>query len=536
MKEENSAARGMIALSFAGIMSKVLSIFYSPFLIAILGDSGFGIYSKTLDVFLFIYAIACTGTQPAVAKVVTELIALDNPKGANRALKLSRNLYMLLGGILGSIMIVFAFPIAGLTGNTDIAYGLMFLGPCVFVTAILSVYRGYMQGRNNVTSIAVSQIIEQLFNVIISLIGAFVLMKVSLPLGSAGGQIGTSVGALIGCLYLVYCYEKKGYSNDAHRYGFSNKKISDKKIIRKVVMYSIPITMSAALQNLGGLIDMGNVSRGLMEAGFTQLEGDILYGLYSKYKTLYGVPLTIITAIATTMLPSITRSFVLNDRREVKKKIGSVFKLIFIIAIPSAVGLAVLSPEIYITLYGNTNGTTIMMVGSFILIIMAVTQIQSMILQSINKLYFVLKTFTVGIIFKIVLNYIFVRITDINIYGVLIGNCFWHLIPAILNNIKISKEMKMKISIKRLTIVPIIASTAMGIALMLCKFATNPILNMLGGGRISGAIVTIPLVVVGVFVYAYILIALGGITKKDLKMISPKIIRIIPNFMKKYLV
>lgn len=529
MREENSAAKGMLALSIAGMMSKVLSVFYSPILLNILGSEGFGIYSKTLDVFLFIYAIACTGTQPAVAKVVTELTALENPREAIRALRLSGKLYALIGGILGSIMIALAIPISNLIQSPGTRYGIMFLGPCVFITAILSTLRGYMQGRNNMTSIAISQIVEQFFNVIISLAGAFMLIKISLPLGSAGAQIGTSVGALIACFYIIYCYEKKGYREEAYKYGHSNKKISDKRIIRRIIMYSIPITLSAGLQNLGGLVDMANVSIRLGVAGFSKSEGDSLYGLYSIYKTLYGVPLTIITAISTTMLPSITRSFVLNEHREVKRKIANIFRLVFAIAIPSAVGLSVLSSEIYLTLYGSTAGENIMKIGSFIMVIMAVTQIQSMVLQGINKLYYVLKTFTIGIVVKIILNYIFVGIPSINIYGVLIGNCFWHLIPAVLNHKMICKEMKMKLSIRRVTIKSIVSSLAMAILIVLLKIPASLVYDALGVGRISGIIVTIPLVLCGVMLYAYLMIVLGGITKNDIKSISPKLLKVIPS-------
>ena len=58
MKEGSSAARGALALSIAGILSKVISVLYTPLLVHILGDSGYGVYSKVMDVFLFIcYAV-----------------------------------------------------------------------------------------------------------------------------------------------------------------------------------------------------------------------------------------------------------------------------------------------------------------------------------------------------------------------------------------------------------------------------------------------------------------------------------------------
>ena len=532
MREESSAVRGMFILSMAGIIAKVLSLFYVPMLIGILGDEGYGIYQQSTEVFVFVYAITCMGAQPAVAKVVTELTALDNPKGAIRALQLSRKFYSIIGGVLGLLMMLLAFPIADLSGHTSMAYGIIALGPCVLITSILATYRGYMQGRSNMTSIAISQVLEQILNVVVSLLFAFILRQISLPLGSAGGQIGTSVGAMFACFYLIYCYDKKNYREEAMVHPSARRKASDKKILRKIIMYSVPITISAGLQNFGGLVDMVNVMSRLSFAGFSETEGNILYSFLGRYKTLYGVPLIVITAIGTTVLPAISRSVVLNEKKEVKKKISYAFRLTFAIAIPSAVGLGMLSNLVYFSIYGNDNGAKIMTLGSFILVLMAMTQIQSIVLQSINKLYYILGTFSIGILFKIVLNYIFVGIADINVYGVLIGNCFWHLIPAILNHKKICSTMRMRLSVVKLVTKPILASSAMAITLYILKLPLPFLYRFVEPSRFISIPLTIIMVMVGGVVYLYLMILMGGIRKRDIETISPKVMRLMPRFMR----
>lgn len=57
MKEGSSAAKGVLILSIAGILTKVISLLYVPFLRSILGSEGYGIYSQITEVFLFVYAI-----------------------------------------------------------------------------------------------------------------------------------------------------------------------------------------------------------------------------------------------------------------------------------------------------------------------------------------------------------------------------------------------------------------------------------------------------------------------------------------------
>ena len=61
----------------------------------------------------------------------------------------------------------------------------------------------------------------------------------------------------------------------------------------------------------------------------------------------------------------------------------------FIITIPAAIGLSGLGKEVFELLYGTEQGFELMVIGSIVLILMAVVQIQTVILQSMNKLYFV---------------------------------------------------------------------------------------------------------------------------------------------------
>ena len=116
MKEGSSAAKGVLILSIAGILTKVISLLYVPFLRSILGSEGYGIYSQITEVFLFVYAITSVGAQPAVAKVVSEFIALEEYEKAERTLKISRNFYVLIGVIVGILMLLLAKPLTKLGG------------------------------------------------------------------------------------------------------------------------------------------------------------------------------------------------------------------------------------------------------------------------------------------------------------------------------------------------------------------------------------------------------------------------------------
>ncbi|MBE6061974.1 MAG: polysaccharide biosynthesis protein [Clostridium butyricum] len=535
MEEKSSANKGFLILSIAGIVSKVISVFYIPILQRILGLSGYGIYQNCYEVFLFAYAVTNLGTQPAIAKVVAELSALGKHEDAIKTLKISKMLLALVGGIISIFLMLFAFPIGKMIGNQEASYGIMMLAPSIFVTSILSSYRGYFQGKSSMKAIAVSQVLEQIINILVSLTCAFFLVKITIAYGSAGGTVGTSVGALVACVYMVYVYKSEQFEEKAYEDAKKQhkKRIRTKSIVRKLVRYGLPITLSSGLQNFGSLVDMINVNSRLAYAGFTLSKAQELYGVLGRYKTLLSVPLIIVTSLATTVLPAVAAAMALKNKKEVRKNTNFAFRITFIITIPAAVGLACLASPVFELLYGTSEGYELMMMGSIVLVIQAIVQIQTTILQSVNKLYYVLVTFCIGIIAKIIANFILVGIQSINILGVVAGNFLWFLIPMILNQRALRKTLKIKISLIRNLTIPLISSLIMASIILILEKPSDVFITLSGGGYLVKSCITLFIIAVGGFIYLYLMIVLGGIRKKDLDSISGRIYGMFPRFLRK---
>lgn len=332
---------------------------------------------------------------------------------------------------------------------------------------------------------------------------------------------GTSIGAFISILYIKFTVLRKVDTIKVENRAFN-------RISKKLFLYSIPIIINAGLQNFGGVVDMLNVKSRLLSSGITLDGADILYGHYGLYKTLIGVPMVIITAISSIILPSIAKYTTIHAKKKIIINIKLAYKIVLLIVIPASLGLSIVSELLYISLFNNNHGYGMMTIGSFILILMALTQIQTSIMQGLNKLYFLLKTFFIGIIIKILLNYIFVSMRSINIYGVLIGNCAWYLIPCILNHRMICKCIKHKLLVFKYLIKPIIASIIMILPLILInKFFIYPIqIN-----RLFCIIILLIQIFIAIIIYFYIMILIGGVKRKDINAVSPKLFNMIPRYI-----
>lgn len=531
--EEKSMGRSFLILSLAGVLVKVLSAVYMPLLTLIIGTAGYGIYSSSYNAFIFILAVTSMGAQPAVTKVVAELKALGYHKDAYNAMKIARNYLAIFGFAFMVVLISFGDSIAKMMSSPSSALSMKFLAPTILLSAMLAAYRGYMQGVDSMKEIAVSQVIEQIFNVVFSLIFALLLNNISREWGSAGGTVGTTIGALIAIVYVIYIFNKNDYYEEAIKNNEDGKRISKKRIIKKLIQYGLPITMVAAVQNSAGLIDAMIVKGRLLSAGFEQLRVDELFGTLNYFNTLIYVPLTIVTALCTAIFPRIISAYVQRNRKELKSQITYSYRLTYLITIPAAIGLAVLSKEIFLFLLNDSYGYQMLAYGSVVLIFMSITSIQNTILQGVNKLYLVLTTASLGILIKFVVNFILVGIKDINIFGAVIGSVFAFLIPAIINHKRIQKLFKIRIPVISQGMIPLISSIIMGIVVYLCKMPLLRLVNILEGGRIAIGLVAITSVAIGGIVYLIAMILLKGLTKKDLDLISPKLYEVMPRVLRK---
>ena len=176
------------------------------------------------------------------------------------------------------------------------------------------------------------------------------------------------------------------------------------------------------------------------------------------------------------------------------------------------------------------------MYGSALLIFMSITTIQNVILQGINKLYLIIVSASAGLIAKIVINLILIPIPSINIMGAVVATFVSFIIPAVINHRKIERFFKVRIPIIRQAIVPTICSMLMAIVIFLVKFPVIKVADMLGGGRVIIAIATLVLIGIGGIVYLYTMVYFGGIRKKDLDLISPRVFRFLPRSLRKELI
>ena len=537
MKEKaQSVATGFLILSVANILVKIMSLAFVPLIRHFLGgDAGYSVYSSAYYVYAFVYVIATAGFPVAVSKLVSEFCGTDRTEDAIRSFKLARSFLVAVGAILTAVVMIFAKPIAAFMNNEESWAGILCLAPTLFLCSLLSAYRGFFQGRKNMRPTAISQVAEQLVHVAVSFVLVIALRSYGIVWAVAGASVGTAIGALAALMIVVYKYnteksvisEKIAFERSVREHkGEAFSIISKKDIMKKMLYYSLPITFSSGVQYAGDLLDNKMIKGGLVASGLTEQGAKSLHGAYMAMRQLINVPGSLATALCISVLPVIAGAFAKKDQKEVSKNTEYGFKLCYLVAVPISFAMVLFAKPIY-TILGYGDNYFLLTFSSLSVLLLCTMHLQSSVLQGVNKMFVSSSFLCVSVVIKIIMNYFLIRIPGLNIYGAIISSYVSYLIPVLLNYIFIKKVSKIKFSITRCLLLPVIAATVM----VLLSYGLYSLLHWLIGFIISGywgcLISFVPAVLFAVLVYYFVLRKLGGLTDDDLEQISPKLLRLL---------
>ncbi|WP_159441975.1 oligosaccharide flippase family protein, partial [Clostridium sp. Marseille-P2415] len=168
-------------LAAAGIIVRVIGMFYRIPLADILGDEGNGYYSSAFSIYSILLIVSSYSLPTAVSKMIATRLARKEYRNSVRVLKVSLFYGTAVGGI-GAAVLWFG---ADLFANQFLkmpytSYALKTLAPTIWVIAYLGVFRGYFQGLGTMLPTAISQIFEQIVNAVISIYAASRLFEAGL--------------------------------------------------------------------------------------------------------------------------------------------------------------------------------------------------------------------------------------------------------------------------------------------------------------------------------------------------------------------
>ncbi len=528
MSNRNSfIAQGSI-LAVSGILVRIIGLVYRIPLTNILGTEGSAIYGAAYDVYNILLLLSSMSMPLAVSKLVSARVGVKEYKNAGHILAGALLLSGLLGLTVGAVAYFGAEFFAALLGFSQTAAAIRILAPTLIVMSVVGVLRGYFQGLGTMVPTAISQLLEQVANAIVSIAAAKRLFELGSAIdersgrtttayayGAAGGTMGTLLGTVTALAFLIFIFLLyRNQFNRQIRRDRHQEALSGREVIRLLVVTVIPVLISTTIYNFSNMIDSGIFGNIMNLLRVEEQEKRILWGAYtSQYKILTNVPIAVSAAMSSSVVPSLMVSVAQRSIRDIRSKIGMALQFTMLIAMPCGIGFTVLGQPILNMLYPNLEGHgvavrlmlfSLLTIGTF-----SFSTITNAILQGIDHMRTPIVNSAISLGIHLVLLPFVLILLKWNIYGVIVCDCFFALLVCILNQRAITRYTGYRIDVKRTMAGPLAASLLMGLVVSGCYWGLMTIFP-------HNTVVTLFSVLLGIAVYGISIIRLHIVTEAEL--------------------
>ncbi|MCR5834978.1 MAG: polysaccharide biosynthesis protein [Lachnospiraceae bacterium] len=534
-KTTNFLLQGSI-LAFAGILVRVIGLIYRVPLTNIIGDTANGYYGSAFDIYSILLLISSQSMPIAVSKLVSAKLAIKDNKNAHRIF-IGALVYSIVVGLIVGLFAFFGadFLAGTLFKSRGAIKAVRILGITVFFVCIMGVFRGYFQGMGDIGPTAVSQVFEQIVNAIVSVAAAYYLYNYGMSLaystrkqqlfnaeswGAAGGTLGTCLGAFAAFVILIGIYQKRKKSIKSDILENGNHDIESYRTITKVIFFTItPILLSTTVYQIGNLLDnaiFGQVQVNLF--GFDEVVKNRIWGIYSgKYKLLTTMPIAIASALTLSMVPTIVKSYTLNEIDQVKNKINGALRFTMIITVPCGIGLSLLGGPICVLLFPSTGNrattTLVMMFSIFTVAAFSLSTITNSVLQGIDKLKVPIYNSAISLFVHLIFITVLLIPFKLGIFGVVIGDFTFAMMVCFLNARALKKYLGYTQDVVDTFVKPLGSGIIMGAVSYIVFLGTKILLENVGLDNyvIRNDISVILAILVAIPVYFIVLIKIKGI-------------------------
>ena len=515
-------------LAIAGIISRIIGLLYGSPLAAIIGDEGNGYYGAAYAVYTIVLLVSSYSIPSAMSKIISGKLAVKEYKNAHRIFKCAIIYVSVVGGI-GSLILFFAADIL-VAGRS--ATVLRFFAPTIFIFGFLGVLRGYFQAHRTMIPTSVSQLLEQIFNALVSVGGAFFLTNLAgtedttkrAVYGAIGSSLGTGAGVLIALLFMLFVYSvnrdniKKRIQKDTHDV------MTNQEIFKLIFLIVTPFILSTCIYNISTFLNSTLFSRILMHVKNVD-ESTIayMYGIFNrKAMVITNLPIALASAAASAMIPEVSTTFEKGDIEGAGSTVSRVTRIILMISIPCAVGLFALARPVMMILFPQKasldEASMLLRFLAITVVFYSLSTVTNAVLQGIGKVNFPVINAFVALIVQTVLLSVLLIYTNLGDVALCIVTVVYSFMMCVLNNVVMHKHLPVFYDLKKTYLYPSVSAVAMGIA----AFGVYELFELLfgffvGNDYFVNLFATMIAVFVASFVYFAVLIKSGGASEEDIK-------------------
>lgn len=452
-------ANGTFLITLCIVFSKILDILYVIPLHSILNNESGTLYGYVYTIYLLFVSLATFSIPLVISNIVFEYQKQGFYSAKRRVLFLGRKLAFFLGVIMSLLLVIFA-PIisSSILGNVncnisvyDITFVIRVLAICLLISPVLSIYQGYFEGHRLSNYSSLSKAIEKIVMIFCILLFSYLgfnTFKMTLSNSLALVIFGIFLGTLISLGYLVFKKYKSRQIFEEKVRSVNEPLISNKSIVKKIMLYSIPFILIDISKGLYNYVDINTVLPGLVNyANFSVDDALEISGILSIWSFKFNMLIfSISTGVIVSLVPSLKQSIDKKDKN-CSKKINQAFEMLLFLIVPVTCIISFLAKPIWLLFYGPSNyGPSILTYFVFAGLFLGLLFITISIIQIYKDYRTIFISILSGLVLKILLNnnliVAFYKMGVPAYYGIITASILGYLLSFVIAIIMLSKKFE----------------------------------------------------------------------------------------------
>ncbi|PLS15128.1 polysaccharide biosynthesis protein [Bacillus sp. M6-12] len=433
--------RGAVILTVAALVTKILSAAYRIPFQNIAGDIGFYIYQQVYP----FYGIALIFSTYGFPAVISKLVAEQRQEDNQFIQTILIPAFLIIGGIGSALCSLFYWGadwIASAMKDPELAGPIKLISFSFLLMPVISVLRGYYQGKSDMFPTAVSQVAEQLIRVCGILIFSLLLLWQGKSLYEIG--FGAYLGSLLGGLacvtvLLLFMWKRKDLNLFQKKFLFQQR-IKWKSLSKILLFQGLAFCMTSLILVLIQLVDSWHLYSLLLDSGMEQDSAKALKGVYDRGQPLLQLGTVVASSLSLTLIPLISGYLKKGKFEEIEEKIRLSFRISITVGLGAAIGLLLLIESANYMLFEDSKGSGTLGVLSLSIFFTSLVTTSSSILQSMGHYRSTVIVLMLGILSKWVLNLLFVPLYSIT--GAALASVISFIFMSVLLHVRLKKYLR----------------------------------------------------------------------------------------------
>ncbi len=407
--KKNLFIKSTLILILSGFLTKILGFIIKVIYTRIIGEYGISLYSIAVPTYSLLLTIATLAIPISISKLVSE-----NKVRSIRILTSAAFLIISINLVL--VFVIFLtkdFLAVNLLKEPKASPIIMAFALTLPFVSISSVLKGYFAGKQNMVPHATSNIIEQIVRLIIILVVLPILKRKSDMLAILGLILLTIISEISSIIVFLFFLPKK--------INFNTKILPSKKITKDILDISIPTVSGRIIGNIGYFFEPIILTNLLLFSGYNNSYILSEYGAYNAYSlALLTMPSFFIGAIATSLLPEISKFNGNNNLKMVKRRIHQSIIFSLIIGIFFSLLIFIFRDKLLFSLYNTTKGSDYIKVLAPFFVLFYLEGVLTSSLQALGYAKVTMNITLYGVIIKLFIMAI-LSLCHIGIYSLVIA-------------------------------------------------------------------------------------------------------------------